>query len=103
MQTASSVQFHFLQSASLKNRQSLKVFLQSLFKKEGVKMDSLQYIFCSDKYLLEINRQYLDHDYYTDIITFNLSDKRAPISGEIYISIDRVKDNAQNFNTSFKQ
>lgn len=103
MQTASSVQFHFLQSASLKNRQSLKAFLQSLFKKEGVKLNSLQYIFCSDKYLLEINCQYLNHDYYTDIITFNLSDKPVPVNGEIYISIDRVKDNAQNFNTSFKQ
>jgi rRNA maturation RNase YbeY len=103
MQTASSVQFHFLQPASLKNRQPLKAFLQSLFKKEGVKMDSLQYIFCSDKYLLEINKQYLKHDYYTDIITFNLSDKPIPVNGEIYISIDRVKDNAQNFNTSFKQ
>ena len=55
---------------------------------------SLNYIFCTDKQLLEINKQYLKHDFYTDIITFELSPKKQPIEGEIYISIDRVKDNA---------
>jgi probable rRNA maturation factor len=103
MQTTAPVDFHFLEPASLKDRQILKAFLRSLFKKEGTKLDSLRYIFCSDKYLLEINRQYLNHDDYTDIITFNLSDSPAPVSGEIYISVDRVKDNARKFNTSFRQ
>lgn len=60
----------------------------------------LNYIFTTDDELLEINRQYLNHDYYTDIITFDLSDKeRRPIIGEIYISIDRVLDNAATIQT----
>lgn len=103
MQTTAPVDFHFLQATSLKDRQLLKAFLRSLFKKEGTKLESLRYIFCSDKYLLEINRQYLNHDDYTDIITFNLSDSPVPVNGEIYISVDRVKDNALKFSTSFRQ
>ena len=62
---------------------------------------SLQFIFCSDDFLLDINKQYLKHNYYTDIITFNLG--ADVIEGEIYISIDRVKENAANYNTSFKR
>lgn len=58
-------------------------------------MSNLNYIFCTDRQLLEINRQYLKHDYYTDIITFELSGPTDPIEGEIYISIDRVKENAR--------
>ena len=103
MQQALPVYFHFLQPVGLKDRQTLKTFLHSIFKKEKVALESLTYIFCSDQYLLEINRQYLNHDYYTDIITFNLAQDPKLVSGEIYISIDRVRDNAQNFNTSFKQ
>jgi probable rRNA maturation factor len=103
MQSITPVYFHFLEPASLKDRKTLKAFLQSLFKKERVGLESLTYIFCSDQYLLEINKQYLNHDYYTDIITFNLADNPKLVIGEIYISLDRVKDNAQNFNTSFKQ
>lgn len=102
MAIAAPVQFHFLQPTSLKNRQSLKTFLNALFKKEGVKLAALRYIFCSDDYLLDINRQYLNHDYYTDIITFDLSEGEGTV-GEIYISVDRVKDNTQQFNTSFTQ
>jgi len=57
-------------------------------------MDSLAYIFCDDEYLLNINRRFLKHDYYTDIITFDLSEQVSYIVGEIYISIDRVNENA---------
>lgn len=103
MQTTVPVDFHFLEAASLKDRQILKTFLRSIFKREGTKLESLRYIFCSDKYLLGINRQYLNHNDYTDIITFNLSDSPASVNGEIYISVDRVKENAQKFNTSFRQ
>jgi len=98
------VQFHFLKGAnSLSDRTRLKSFIAILFKKEGRKLADIRYIFCSDDYLLEINRQYLQHDYYTDIITFDLSEPNQPITAEIYISIDRVKDNAMNFNTTFKR
>jgi probable rRNA maturation factor len=97
-----SIQFNFLESISLTERTRLKRFLIALFKREGKPLAELQYIFCSDPYLLEINRQFLQHDFFTDIITFDLSEKGQPTSGEIYISVDRVRDNAQNFDSSLK-
>ncbi len=100
---APPVQFHFLEEVSLKERNHLKSFLQSLFTKEKKKLAGLQYIFCSDEYLLEINRLYLQHDYYTDIITFRLSETFQPINGDICINVDRVKENAINFKASLKQ
>ena len=91
------VHFHFLKGGnSLSNRSDLKSFIASLFKKEKKRLEDIHYVFCSDDYLLEINRQHLQHDYYTDIITFDLSEKGSEIiSGEIYISVDRVRNNAK--------
>lgn len=66
-------------------------------------MAELQYIFCSDDYLLQINRQFLHHDYYTDIITFDLTEESYPINAEIYISVDRVRDNAREFGNSLRR
>jgi rRNA maturation RNase YbeY len=100
---SASIQFHFLQPVSLTQRTLIKEVIRHLFKKEGTSLEQLTYIFCSDEYLLEINRQYLQHNYFTDIITFDLSEKRAGVTGEIYISVDRVKENARNFKVSFKQ
>lgn len=100
--TIPTIQFNFLESADLRDRTKLKKFLASLFKKEGKLLEELQYIFCSDDYLLKINRQYLEHDYYTDIITFDLSENGQPIHAEIYISIDRVRENAREFGSSVK-
>lgn len=79
----------------------LKVFLTNLFSKEGKKAGDIQYIFCSDDYLLEINREFLQHDYYTDIITFDLGGADE-VNAEIYISVDRVKDNASSLGESFR-
>jgi probable rRNA maturation factor len=99
----SNIHFHFpLKSFSLLKRSSLKSFIKGVFKKEKKKLDGLQYIFCSDRYLLSINEQFLAHDFYTDIITFDLSENGQAINAEIYISVERVKDNAKNFNASFK-
>lgn len=92
--TESKIYFFFQTPVNLRQRTRLKKFLESLFKREEKSLQSLNYIFCSDKQLLEINRQYLNHDFYTDIISFELSSKGAPVEGEIYISIERVKDNA---------
>jgi len=73
----------------------LKTFIASLLEKEGVGNSTINYIICSDDYLLDINQQHLQHNYYTDIITFDLSENaRLHLEGEIYVSIDRVKDNA---------
>jgi probable rRNA maturation factor len=96
------VQFHFLQPASFTNRTLVKEVIKDLFKKEKTRLANLTYIFCSDEYLLDINRQYLNHNYYTDIITFDLSEDHQ-VTGEIYISIDRVKDNAREFKTTFQK
>lgn len=98
-----SVSFHFAEKVSLNNRTDLKEFIITIFKKEKKKLGELSFVFCSDSYLLGINKQYLKHNYYTDIITFDLSVDPYIINGEIYISVDRVKDNAQNFNASFKE
>lgn len=87
---------------SLKQKRNIQAFIIQLFKKERQPLAHLQYVFCSDEYLLAINRNFLQHDYYTDIITFGLSAPKAPIEGEIYISVDRVKDNATALNTTFK-
>ena len=97
-----NIQFHFLRRITLENRGQLKLFLGTLFRKEKKKLADLQYVFCSDDRLLEINRQFLQHDFYTDIITFPLSDPHQAISGEIYISVDRVRENALAFQSSLK-
>ena len=93
-----SIQFHFIQkNAYPKERQRLKVFILSIFKKEKTPVNTISYIFCSDDYLLGINQQFLRHNYYTDIISFNLAANKAPADGEIYISPDRVRENAIKF------
>lgn len=86
---------------TLKNRTLLKEVITRIFKQEKHRLQQLSYIFCSDEYLLQINRDFLQHDYYTDIITFGLSGKGAPIDGEVYISVDRVKDNARTEQTTY--
>lgn len=87
----------------LRQRNPLKAFLTQTAKNNKRPIESLNIIFCSDEYLLEINRSYLQHDYYTDIITFDLSrSKKSPITAELYISIDRVKDNARQLGTTIQ-
>ncbi len=90
----SKIYFFFEKPVYLPNRTKLKQFIETIFRKEKRKLQRLNYVFCADKQLLDINRQYLNHNYYTDIITFELSHKGVPIEGEIYISVDRVKANA---------
>lgn len=85
---------------TLRDRSRLKLFIEKIFKKEGKRIQYINYIFCSDKRLLEINQQYLKHDFYTDIITFDLSES-ASIEAEIYISVDRVRANAVEMNIPF--
>ncbi|MBP8115370.1 MAG: rRNA maturation RNase YbeY [Chitinophagaceae bacterium] len=86
---------------SLSNRSGLKKFIESIFKKEVKRLASVNYIFVSDKALLEINKQFLKHNFYTDIITFDLSES-TEINAEIYVSVDRVRENAKILKVSFK-
>ncbi|TAH09181.1 MAG: rRNA maturation RNase YbeY [Sphingobacteriia bacterium] len=91
------------QTFSFPNKTLLKAFIEKLIKKEGGVLSNIDYVFCSDEFLLQMNRDFLQHDYYTDIITFGLSEKNQPIEAEIYISIDRVKDNAKTLENSYHQ
>jgi probable rRNA maturation factor len=82
----------------LKNKTAVRQWINETVLAEGFKLKELTYIFCSDDYLLQINQQYLDHDTYTDIITFDNSEKDKVIVGDIFISIDRIRENAIKFN-----
>lgn len=82
-------------STSLRFRTKLKAFINQQCLKEGVHIETIQYVFCSDQFLLDINTRYLNHNFYTDIISFDLSDKKGQLVGDVYISIDRVKENAK--------
>jgi len=75
----------------------VRQWLIDLVAEEECAIEKIQYIFCTDEYLLGINKQYLDHDYYTDIITFPLNNSTTAILSDIYISIDRVADNAKSY------
>jgi probable rRNA maturation factor len=98
-----SIQFHFSSPCSLDNRQLLKYFILSIFKKEKRPFERMNIVFCDDKFLLTLNREFLKHDFYTDILSFPLSAREKPLIAEIYISIDRVRDNARNLETTFRE
>jgi rRNA maturation RNase YbeY len=82
---------------TLKNKTILKKWIRSSIQNEGYILNTINFIFCSDQYLHKINSEYLQHDTYTDIITFDTSAESDEISGDIFISIERVKDNATKF------
>ena len=88
----------------LQNKTILKQWISSVIAKKKHKTGEITFIFCSDEYLININRHYLNHDNYTDIITFDYSegDCKQPISGDIIISIERVKENAAKYSKSFE-
>lgn len=88
---------------TLRQKRPLKLFVTKQAARLGIKDINLSYVFCTDEYLLDINRRFLNHDYYTDIITFPLTEEKGKIEAEIYISIDRVKDNAQKLSTAFEE
>lgn len=93
---------HFFEediAVPLKEKRALKAWLKQLAAEEGKKIVELNYIFCSDSYLLEINKQYLNHNTLTDIITFDQSEKPNQIEGDIYISYERVLENGRTLKT----
>lgn len=84
------------------NKTGLKSFIESIFKKEKKRLGGINYIFCSDEMLLKINQDFLQHNYFTDIITFGLNEPGEAIEAEIYVSIDRVKDNAKQQGVTYQ-
>ncbi len=92
---------HFFQESvdfTIDDQQKIFLWLESVARAHKFSIIVLNYIICSDQYMLDINNKYLDHDYYTDIITFDNSDRELEIEGDIFISIDRVRENAKSNN-----
>jgi rRNA maturation RNase YbeY len=97
------VRFNFLEiDDDILDRHGIKQWLKLVIKSEKKINGNIQFIFCNDEFLLGINQAYLDHDTYTDIITFPTSQNASIISGEIYISIERVMENAISRNLKFE-
>jgi rRNA maturation RNase YbeY len=96
------VKFNYADVPSVRfyKKKKTKDFIERIFIEEGKQLEKLRYIFCSDNYLLNINKTFLKHDYFTDIITFDLSEGFVEIVGEVYISIHRVRDNARSLRTN---
>ncbi|WP_424962667.1 rRNA maturation RNase YbeY [Ekhidna sp.] len=86
---------------SLSNPHIQTQWISSIIFSHKFSLEEINYIFSSDEYLLQINREHLNHDYYTDIITFDNSEETGVIESDIFISIDRVKENAKNQKASF--
>ena len=98
------IQFHYLISPfGFANRSSLKQFIRKMCRKEGKELDAVNFIFCSDEYLLAINQQYLRHKTLTDIITFDNSEGNGAIEGDIFINIERIRANAEELKASFDE
>ncbi|MDQ6889261.1 MAG: rRNA maturation RNase YbeY [Bacteroidota bacterium] len=88
-------------SQALKNKERLKGFLISILIEEGQPFKQITFIFCKDEFLLKLNKKYLDHDTFTDILTFTLSGEKTALVSEIYISVERVRENAVKYEISY--
>lgn len=87
----------------LPQKQATRQWLKQQAEREGYAVGDLNYIFCSDEHLLQVNRDYLQHDYYTDIITFDQSEEEGKIEGDIFVSVERVADNAVQMGVAAEQ
>ena len=96
------IYFNYQVPVNIRFKKELIKTVESIFLKEGIKAEALSVVFCSDEYLLKINIDFLKHDTYTDIISFNYAPSTEPVNGELYISIDRIRENAKQFNTSIE-
>jgi len=102
--SSSKVNFFFDEVApTIRDRKFLKQFIIYIFRTEKRKIQSINYVFSSDRAVHKINKEYLNHDTLTDVITFELSKKGQTIIGEVYISVDRVRENAVIHRSSFKK
>ncbi|MEE0992698.1 MAG: rRNA maturation RNase YbeY [Bacteroidales bacterium] len=97
-----AISFSLETKYNLKSRTLIKKWLKQIIENKGYKLGTLSYILCDDDYLLEINKQYLQHEFYTDIITFDYVENGV-INGDIFISVDRVKENSASFGVSERE
>ncbi len=94
------IEFHYEIDFKLKDESKYRNWIENVAASEEGEISQLDYIFCTDEYLLEKNQQYLKHDTYTDIITFDYSRGKA-IAGDVFVSIDRLKENSDKYNVRF--
>lgn len=85
---------------TLKHKTKIRTWLLQTITAEGYELEELNFVLCSDEYLLGINQQYLNHDTYTDVITFDNSEAEKTIVGDIFISLERIQENAKNFKST---
>lgn len=83
-------------------KRKVNAWIKEVANRHGYKLGEITYIFCDDQKILEVNREYLKHDYYTDIITFDYTEGKV-ISGDLFISLDTVKSNSEKFSTSYEE
>ena len=103
IKTNFTIRFHFQSPCPLSKRRALKAFIASIFRREKKALQKIDIIYCDDEYLLALNKRFLKHDFYTDILSFPLSEPHDPLIAETYISIDRVRENAENLGISFQK
>ena len=94
------IEYHYEVDFVLKRETDFSDWISRILESEGAILGHLNYIFCSDDYLLQMNRQYLSHDSFTDILTLDYSDG-GRITGDVFISLDRVRENAASFGQGF--
>ncbi|MFK7058683.1 rRNA maturation RNase YbeY [Flavobacterium oreochromis] len=96
------INYNYETNFLLSNEVDYTEWIKTVIESENKELSEINYIFCNDEYLLEINKQYLDHDYYTDVISFDYTENNL-IAGDIFISIDRIKENAIDLGVSFDE
>lgn len=95
------INFFFENISEIPLGENIKAWVENIIISEGKKLGEINYIFCDDEYLLKVNQDFLQHDYYTDIITFDYV-KGKTISGDIFVSVTRIKDNAEVLQKDFQ-
>jgi metalloprotein, YbeY/UPF0054 family len=97
------ISFSFIdQKDSLKEKRKIKSWIKQTIVQSGKRVGELSYVFSTDEYVLDINKRFLSHDYYTDIITFDY-DEKDTVSGDIFISLDRVRENSQSLAVPYEE
>ena len=96
------INYNYETSFKLSDEKEISDWISVVIDSENCRLGEISYIFCDDDYLLEINQQYLDHDTLTDIISFDYSVGKE-LHGDVFISVDRVKENAENFEVAFEE